>query len=209
MKIGVLGAGKIGGTLGRLWANKGHEVLFGVRDVNSPNVRTLLEASGASAQAGSVAEAAAFGEVVLLALHWPGVEEVIQQAGDLSGKILIDATNRMQNGSSRAAAEDIARWARGARVVKAFNSLGSRNLTNLQFGSLSADTFICGDDPTAKAVVSELARTVGFDVVDAGPLSNAVLVEALAKLWVQLAFAQGMGADIAFKLLKRPPTNDR
>jgi hypothetical protein len=115
----------------------------------------------------------------------------------------------MRNGSSEAAAEDIARWAKGARVVKAFNSLGAANLTQLQFGSLKADVFICGDDPTAKAVVGELARIIGFDVVDAGPLSNAVLVEALAKLWVQLAYAQGLGPDIAFKLLKRPPTGGR
>jgi predicted dinucleotide-binding enzyme len=203
MKIGIIGAGRIGGTFGRLWANKGYQVMFGVREASSPKVQTLLEASGADARAGSVAEAAAFGEVVLLAVHWPGVEEVIRQAGDLSGKILIDVTNRMGNGSGRAAAEEIAGWARGARVVKAFNSLGSANLTQLQFGSLKADTFICGDDPAAKSVVNELARSIGFDVVDAGPLSNAVLVEALAKLWVQLAYAQGMGPDIAFKLLKR------
>jgi predicted dinucleotide-binding enzyme len=186
MKIGIIGAGRIGGTFGRLWANKGYQVMFGVREASSPKVQTLLEASGADARAGSVAEAAAFGEVVLLAVHWPGVEEVIRQAGDLSGKILIDVTNRMGNGSGRAAAEEIAGWARGARVVKAFNSLGSANLTQLQFGSLKADTFICGDDPAAKSVVNELARSIGFDVVDAGPLSNAVLVEALACSWPML-----------------------
>ena len=104
---------------------------------------------------------------------------------------------------AEAAAEEIGRLASRATVVKAFNSLGAGNLTKLQFGALRADTSICGDDPAAKAVVSELARIVGFDVVDAGPLSNAILVDALAKLWVQLAFAQGMGPDIAFKLLRR------
>lgn len=202
MKIGVIGAGNIGGTLGTLWANKGHQVLFGVRDPQSPKVKALLDASGSSAQAGSVAEAAAFGEVILLAVHSPAVTEVLEQAGDLSGKILIDATNRMQ-ASASSAAEDIAQQAVGAKVVKAFNALGSKNLTNLRFGSHNADAFICGDDQAAKTAVSELAKAIGFDVIDVGPLSTATLVEALAKLWVQLAYRQGLGSDIAFKLLKR------
>ncbi len=206
MKIGVLGAGKIGGTLGALWAKSGYEVMFGVRDVNSPKVKELLDSINTPVQVGSVTEAATFGEVVLLSIHWPGAEEVVkEQASNLNGKILIDATNRMRPGPlNPAAAEDIASWAKGAKVVKAFNSLGAGNLTQLQFGDLRADTFMCGDDPAAKAIVAELARAAGFDVVDAGPFANVVLVEALAKLWVQLAFAQGMGPGVAFKLLRRP-----
>jgi hypothetical protein len=204
MKIGVLGAGKIGGTLGALWAKSGYEVMFGVRDVNSPKVNELLDSINAPVQVGTVSQAAAFGEAVLLAVHWPGAEEVVKQVSDWNGKILIDATNRMRPGPlNPAAAEDIAGWAKGAKVVKAFNSLGAGNLTRLQFGDLRADTFICGDDPAAKAVVAELAQAAGFDVVDAGPFANVVLVEALAKLWVQLAYAQGMGPNVAFKLLKR------
>lgn len=206
MKIGVLGAGKIGGTLGGLWAKSGYQVMLGVRDVNAPKVKALVDSIDAPVEVGSVSAAAAFGEVVLLSVHWPGAEELVkEQAGNLNGKILIDATNRMGSGAlTPAAAEDIARWAAGARVVKAFNSLGAANLTRLQFGDYRADTFICGDDGPAKAVVAELARAAGFDVVDAGPLANAGLLENLAKLWVQLAYAQGMGPDIAFKLLKRP-----
>lgn len=202
MKIGVIGAGNIGGTIGKLWASKGHQVMFGVRDTQSPKVKALLDASGSSAQAGSVAEAAAFGEVILLALHWPAVTEVLQQIGDLTGKILIDATNRME-ASASSAAEDIARQAAGAKVVKAFNTLGSGSLTNLKFGAQNADAFICGDDADAKAVVSDLAQIIGFDVVDAGPLSAAPLIESLAKFWVQLAYTQGMGPDVTFKVITR------
>ncbi|KKN34422.1 hypothetical protein LCGC14_0793980, partial [marine sediment metagenome] len=83
------------------------------------------------------------------------------------------------------------------------NSLGAENLTKLQFGSQNASTFICGDDLEAKSIVSKLGEDIGFDVIDAGPLKNARLIEPLAMLWIDLAFNRGMGTDIAFKLLRR------
>ncbi|MBI1876796.1 MAG: NAD(P)-binding domain-containing protein, partial [Chloroflexi bacterium] len=159
MKVGVIGAGNIGGTLARLWADKGHEIMLGARDHQSPKVQTALQAIGPAARVGSVAEAAAFGEAILLAVPWAGVSEVIKQAGDLSGKILIDATNRLSPplpDGAPSAAEDIARWATGARVVKAFNTTGAKNTANPQYGSQQIDTFICGDDETAKAAVAKL-----------------------------------------------------
>lgn len=204
MRVGVLGAGNIGGTLGTIWAGKGHEVTFGVRDPQRPDVRDLLAAAGPRARAASIAEAAAFGEVLVLAVHWPAVQEVLAGAGDLSGKVLIDCTNRMgppAPGAAPSGAQDVARWAPGARVVKAFNTLGAENLTNLRFGSLNASAFICGDDEGAKAVVARLAEDVGFDVVDCGPLSSAALVESLARLWVTIA--QRSGRHVAFRLLRR------
>ena len=206
MKIGIIGAGKVGNTLGRRLAEQGHEILFGVRDTKSPRVRVLLETIGANARVGTVAEAVSFAETVILAVGWASVQEVVQQVGDWSGKIVLDATNRMGSkdpGVMPSAAEDIARWAAGARVVKAFNTTGFENMSNPRFGSQNADIFICGDDEGAKTVASELARAIGFDVVDVGPLSNAALLESLAKLWVEMAFRQGFGRDFAFKIVRR------
>jgi NADPH-dependent F420 reductase len=210
MKIGVIGVGNVGGTLGKAWAAKGHEVMFGVRDPQSDKVKDLLKVSGSKASAGSLADAAAFGEVVVLAVPWSAARDAIRQAGDLSGKVLVDVTNALAPNFSglsveaaTSAAEKIAGWARGARVVKAFNSTGAENMADPQYGAQQASMFFCGDDPDAKAVVARLGRDLGFDMVDAGPLSNARLVEYLTVLWLQLAVKQGLGRDIAFRLLRR------
>ncbi len=216
MKIGIIGAGNIGGTLGTLWLSRGHNVLFGVRDKNNPKVQAILNSpdrqvrEAHEARLGSVSEACDFGTVILLAVPWPAVAEVLRAAPDLQNKILIDCTNPLGPGLSglaigfsTSAAEEIARMARGARVVKAFNTLGSGNLNDLSFGSLQADTFICGDDSEAKNIVKKLAEDIGFNVVDSGPLTQARLLEPLAMLWISLAYRYGYGPDIAIKLLKR------
>ena len=106
--------------------------------------------------------------------------------------------------SSTSAAEEIAKWAKDSKVVKAFNSIGAKTLDNLQFGLVRADAFICGDDFKSKTVVKKLATEIGFDTVDAGPLINARVLEYLALLWIHLAYSQQMGPNIAFKLLTRP-----
>jgi len=210
MRIGIIGAGNVGGNLGKVWAGKGHEVMFGVRDPQSPKVRALVGGLGEPARAGGVKEAAAFGEVVVLTTPWPATQEAIQAAGDLAGKILMDCTNPVKPdltglslGQTTSAAEEIARWAPGARVVKAFNTIGAQQMLNPQFGSQAASMFICGDDAAAKSVVARLTEESGFEVVDAGPLSNARLLEPLAMLWIYLAVKQGLGTEIAFKLLRR------
>jgi NADPH-dependent F420 reductase len=210
MKIGVIGVGNVGGTLGKAWAAKGHEVMFGVRDPQSDKVKDLLKVSGSKASAGSLADAAAFGEVVVLAVPWSAARDAIRQAGDLSGKVLVDVTNALAPNFSGlsveatpSAAEKIAGWARGARVVKAFNSTGAENMADPQYDAQQASMFFCGDDPEAKAVVARLGRDLGFDMVDAGPLSNARLLEYLTVLWLQLAVKLGLGRDITFRLLRR------
>src|SRR5438477_11731912 len=93
MQIGIIGAGNVGGTLGRAWAKKGHDICFGVRHPQDDKTRRLLQSIGPKAQAGTVAEAAAFGEVVVLATPWPATEAAIRAAGDLRGKTVIDCTN--------------------------------------------------------------------------------------------------------------------
>lgn len=204
MKIGILGAGNIGGTLGKLWSARGHEVYFAVRDSNSEKAQALLQASP-NAQVGTIEEAVNFGTVVLLSVHWRNVPEVLEAIqGKIDGKVLIDATNRVTPppaDTAGSAAEDIAKAVPNTKVVKSFNTLGANSLTQLKFGSHNASNFICGDDTQAKSVVSKLAAEIGFDVVDVGALATARLVESLAMLWVQAS--RNYGRDIAFRLLRR------
>jgi 8-hydroxy-5-deazaflavin:NADPH oxidoreductase len=208
MRIAIIGAGNVGGTLGQGWTRAGHEVTFGVRDAMHPKVAKLVEQTGA--QAGSVAEAAAFGEVVAFATPWEATEEAVRSAGDLSGKVLLDCTNPLAPqlagltlGHTTSAGEQVASWAPGARVVKIFNTTGANNMANPDFDGAAATMFYCGDDPEAKAVAARLAADLGFDPVDAGKLEQARLLEPLALLWIRLAYVQQMGREIAFKLLRR------
>lgn len=210
MKIAVIGAGNVGGALGKLWAAKGHEVVFGVRGPQDAKLRQLMESTGGKAHASNIAEAASFGQVVVLATPWPAAHEAILSAGNLSGKIVIDCTNPLASdlsglvlGTDNSAGEEVARWAKDAYVVKAFNTIGAGRFADPWFGSQNATMFICGDDKDAKSTVSKLASDLGFDVVDAGALTASRLLEPLAMLWIHLAFHQGFGpAGHAFKLLR-------
>lgn len=210
MKIGIIGAGDVGSTLGKAWAKRGHKVVFGVRNIQSPKAKSLLNSAGPNIHVDKILEAVHFGEVIVLAVPWEAVQETINSVDNLSGKILIDPSNPIKSDLkgvvvplSTSAAEEISKLAKGAKVVKAFNAIGAKTLNNLQFGSHKADAFICGDDLVAKSEVKKLAMEIGFDVVDVGPLSNAKLLENLALLWFELAFRQRMGPNIAFKLLTR------
>jgi predicted dinucleotide-binding enzyme len=183
--------------------------MFGVRDTGAPKVHKLLGEAEA-ATAGSVAEAAAFGEVVVFATPWGGTQDAVNQAGDLSGKVVFDTTNPVTPdlsgltvGGSTSAAEQIAGWAPGARVVKVFNTTGANNMADPIYDEQPATMFYCGDDDEAKAVAARLAADLGFEPIDAGPLREARLLESLALLWIHLAYPQKMGRDIAFKLMRR------
>jgi hypothetical protein len=208
MKIGIIGAGDVGGTLGMRWRQKGHEIMFGVRNRQSQSVQKLIQLDK-NLEFGEIMETVAFGDVIVLAVPWTSIEETILKAGNLSNKILIDPTNPLtpdlkglaMNNSS--AAEKISNLAKSAKVVKAFNMIGAKALNNLIFDSQRADLFICGDDSHAKQIVRELAIDIGFDVIDVGPLVNARMLEYLALLWIELAFRQQLGPNIAFKLLRR------
>jgi 8-hydroxy-5-deazaflavin:NADPH oxidoreductase len=208
MKIGIIGAGDVGGTLGKSWRQRKHEIMFGVRSLQSQNVQRLAHMDK-SLRFGDINEAVAFGDVILFAIPWNSVEETIRKSGNLSGKIVIDPTNPLTPDLKQLALEDtsvaerIADLAKGAKVVKAFNTIGAKTLNNLIFGSERADLFICGDDTPSKKVVGELAIDIGFDVVDVGSLANARMLENLALLWIELALRQQLGPNIAFKLLRR------
>jgi predicted dinucleotide-binding enzyme len=106
-------------------------------------------------------------------------------------------------GTTASAGEQVAAWATGARVVKAFNTIGAANFGNARFGAQRADGFYCGDDAVSKSAVRELIEAAGFDPVDVGPLRQARWLEPLAMLWIDLAVNQRQGANHAFKLLRR------
>lgn len=210
MKIGIIGAGNVGSALARGWIAKGHEVRFGVPNPTSDKTRALVTDLGAQATAGSVAEAAGFGEVLALAVPWQAAQDAVQHAGNLAGKILLDCTNPLKAdfsgleiGHTTSAGEMVAQWAAGAHVVKIFNTTGANIMADAQFSSQLPAMFYCGDDVTAKQVAAQLAAELGFDPVDAGPLTQAPLLEAVAWLWITMAFKYSAGTNIAFALLKR------
>jgi len=213
MKIGIIGSGNVGGALGSRWAKLGHEVVFGTRDPQSSDMKQLLGRAGGQSRVATHADAARGNEVLLLATPWPTTEQIIAGLGELSGKILIDATNPLlpdlsglTHGTTTSAGEQVASWARGAKVVKAFNTVGANIMADPTFDGRKPVMFYCGNDAEAKKVVKKLVDELGFEAVDAGPLTQARLLEPFALLWISLAYAQGMGRDFAFELLRRRET---
>jgi 8-hydroxy-5-deazaflavin:NADPH oxidoreductase len=209
MKIAILGGGSVGGALGQAWAKKGHDVFFGVRKPDAPDMRETLARCEQRAKAGSSNEAAAFGDVIVNALPWPATRDVLSSL-DLSGKALLDATNPLKPdlsgleiGTTSSGGELVAQWAKGARVVNIFNSTGYANMADPLYDGAPTPMFYCGDDAEAKTVAARLAADCGFTPVDCGPLSNSRLLEPLANLWVWLAYPGGLGRNFAFQIVKR------
>lgn len=208
MNIGILGSGSVGGALGRRWSANGHRVVFSSRNPQSPEMQKL--ASEAGATPATSADAVRTSDVVLLSTPWPATEAVLKSCGSLSGKVLIDATNPLLPnlsgltvGTTSSGGEQVAGWATGARVVKAFNTIGFNVMQNPMFNGQPAVLFYCGDDAAAKATVHQLASELGFDAHDAGPLSQARALEPFAMLWISLAVKQGYGREFAFGLMRR------
>ena len=205
MRIAIVGSGNVGGTLGTGWARAGHAVTFGTREPTGDKARVLLD-QAPGARAATNQQAVADAEVVALATPWDATESVVRSLGGLAGKVLIDATNPLgpdfQLVAQPSGAELVAGWAPGARVVKAFNTFGFNVMADPHFGQDRATAFFCGDDAAAKETVAGLARDLGFEPLDCGPLSQAARLEWLATLWISLAFG-GHGRDIAFRLMRR------
>ena len=207
MKIAILGTGRVGGTLGRKWVQAGHAVVFGTRDAESEKVRALVTEVGHGVAAAGHREAVATADVILLAVPWAEGSALVQSLGDLTGKVLIDATNpvapnfQLAVGGTTSAAEEIAKVT-AARVVKAFNSTGAAIMANPEFPGGRAAMLIAGDDEDAKALVLQLAADAGFQPEDAGPLRVARFLEPMALLWIGMASRHGWD-KLAFTLLHR------
>ena len=184
MRIGVIGAGRIGGNAARLFAAAGHEVMLSFsRDPD--RLRADADTIGERASTGEVADAAAFGEVVVFSVPWRLIDEVLEQAGPLDGKVVIDTTN--QYGSEgleklpegRTAAQVNQARMRGARLVKAFNTLTSSFQASAasRQGERRAVIFMAGDGQEAKATVAGLIEDAGFAPADVGGLADASVME--------------------------------
>jgi 8-hydroxy-5-deazaflavin:NADPH oxidoreductase len=179
MKIGVVGSGGIGGTIGTLWAKAGHEVLFSSR--NPEKLADLVATAGANARAGTIAAAAAFADVIFLAVYYWTTDEAIAACGNIDGKILIDATNPyvMENGKIQrvldvSAALELAAKIPKVHIVKAYNTLPTATFANEAHRSDPYALFYCGDDTAAKATVAQLITDSGFAGVDIGELNQVI-----------------------------------
>lgn len=203
MRITIFGAGNIGLAAGTKWKEKGHEVVFGVRD---PQSQKAWNALSIGAKVLPFQEAVEGAEIVLIALPFGVVDEVIKGIDvEWEGKIIIDATNPVSASTEpfESAMEAITAWTGNGDVVKAFNTTGVANMMNPVYNGKAIETFICGDEPKAKETVKLLAEELGFRVVDVGGIENAVMIESLAKLWITMAYKLGKGPNFAFTIVER------
>lgn len=201
MSIAVLGAGRVGTTLGRRFAEAGRDVFYGVRAPEDPKHASV------PGTVVTIAEAVARADVVVLTTSWAGAEDTVRAAGDLAGKVLVDVTNPigpdmvLTHGTTDSGAEQVARWAPGARVVKAFNSIGMEVMANPRFGDARAALWLCGDDAAACDEVMRLATDIGFEPVRLGPLSRARFLEPAALVWITASAT--LGREFAWGVLRR------
>src|SRR5947199_6735279 len=210
MNMAILGTGGVGAALGTPWAAAGHTVAFGSRAPSSEKVQQLVAQCGASTTAKPPRDAIAAADAILFAVPWPAARDTLIQLGDLTGRTLIDCTNPLLSDMSGielghviSAAEQIAAWAPGAKVVKAFNTASVKVMLDPRFGDHRATMFYCGDDAAAKLTVRQLIEDVGFEPVDSGSLTSSRYLEPLAMLYIHLAFRQGLGSNCAFKIMRR------
>lgn len=196
MRIAIIGAGRVGRALGTGWAARGHDVVHGVRDPSDPRHAGLGAAATTVAAAGGA-------DVLVLTVPFSAVPDALAGV-DTDGTILVDATNPIgaPDPGGRAGAERVAELAPGARVVKAFNTVGFETMADASYPGGEPVMLVAGDDAAAKGTVLELAKALGFDAVDAGPLEAARDLERLAALWIRLARGE-LGREIAFALLRR------
>ena len=219
MRIAILGAGNVGGTLGRRWADAGHDVKFGVRRADA-GAAAVKGGQGLPPRASVVAPAEAVRDanVVILATPWGAVGDALREAGAdagaLDGRPLLDATNPLKAGfaldvgaGGESGAERVQALVPNAHVVKAFNTTGAENMRDPIYGGAATVMLYAGNDIGAKRVAHGLASTLGFDPVDAGVLSRARELEHLAALWIALANgatgAPALGRQFAFRLVRR------
>lgn len=208
MRVGILGSGLMGAKLGTIFARAGHEVVFSYARSND-KLKKLARDTQGNARAGTPAEAAKDADAVLLAVHWSRLDDVLKQAGDLAGKVILtcslpmDADNtKLIIGTTTSGAEELARKVPRAHVVCAFNTVPSEVLFGVFEAKRKKDRpslVYCGDHRQSKSVAAELIRDVGFDPIDAGPLSIARYTEPFALLVAQLAYAGESGPELAYR----------
>ncbi len=188
-KVGIIGDGNVGSALRRGLERAGYDVRAGGK--------------------GQVAEAVQWADVVILAVPYGAIDAVVAEFGDaIGGKTLVDVTNaltkdmQLASGCTTSGAEALQQKARGAKVVKAFNTQFAKHMDDGHVDGEALTVFVAGDDGDAKREVEQMARDIGFDAVDAGPLQNARLLEPLGYFNIQLAYTLGLGPDIGMRLVR-------
>ncbi|YCI07177.1 NAD(P)-binding domain-containing protein (plasmid) [Ensifer sp. D2-11] len=206
MKIAIVGSGLMGGKLGTLWAHVGHDVTFSYARSTTKLARL---ASEAGARQGSVEDAVAEVDAVLLAVDWSGVGDVLEQAGDLAGKLVVnccvplDMQNRdLVVGVTTSGAEELARMRPKARWVSAFHTSPSEAFFDVfaRKGRESRPQLLyCGDDHEAKATAAGLIEDIGYEPLDAGPLRTSRFIEPFAMVTAELAYVQPGGPKLTYR----------
>ena len=211
MRVGILGSGLMGGKLGTIWARAGHEVVFSYARSEQKLKRVARDAKG-NARAGTPSEAAQDAEALLFSVHWSRLDDVLKQAGDLSGKVIVNCSLPMNADDTdlviahtSSGSEALAQKVPKARIVSAFNTVPSEVL----FGVFEArrkatkpSLVYCGDDARSKKIAAELIQDVGFDPIDAGPLRVARYTEPFTLLIAQLAYEGDDGPELAYRFVR-------
>jgi len=217
MKIGILGSGGVGQSLGSGFISLGHEVKIASRESGNEKLIAWATKSGELASAGNFAEAVEFGDIIVLATNGLATLEAIKLVGPdrFDGKVVIDTTNPMswnaaagrlelEGGKGTSAGENNAAALPGAYVVKAFNTVGLQLFFRPDFGGVLPTMFICGDDLNAKAKVSDILRDFGWDPLDVGGIAASHYLEATAVVYIWNSFKNSPEYSYsAFKILKK------
>ncbi|MGA3243474.1 MAG: NADPH-dependent F420 reductase [Bacteroidota bacterium] len=214
MQVGILGSGAVGQALGKGFADLGYEVKIGTRDPGQDKIKAWVGKTGPKASAGTYAEAAAFGELLVLATPWAGTENAIKLSESINfiDKVVIDVTNpldfssgpppKLALGYTDSGGEQVQRWLSDAHVVKAFNIIGAPFMVNPQFAGGPPDMFICGNDEAAKKKVTEILTAFGWSTIDLGGIEASRYIEPLAMVWITYGFRTNQWSQ-AFKLLRK------
>jgi 8-hydroxy-5-deazaflavin:NADPH oxidoreductase len=208
VRIGILGSGLMGGKLGTIFARAGHEVVFSYSHSKS-KLEKLSRDAGGKARAGTPADAVRDADAVLLAVHWSRVDDVLKQAGDLSGKVIVSCSLPMKPddsglaiGHTTSGSEELAKKIPEARIVSAFNTLPSEVFFSVfagDAGDAKPGVVYCSDDARAKRIAAQLISDAGFEPIDAGPLRISRYTEPFALLMGQLAYEGDRGPAVAYR----------
>lgn len=211
-RIGILGTGGVGQTLGTGFCGLGHEVRLGAREATNEKALAWAAESHGKGSVGTFADAAEFGELLVVATRWAGTENALRLAGPerFAGKVVMDVTNpiaaeaspKLAIGLTDSGGEQLQRWLPGAQVVKAFNTVGHAHMVKPNFPGGPPDMPICGDDPEARRTVAEICRAFGWSPLDLGGLEAARLLEPLCLFWILVGVRTGSW-NHALKLLRR------
>jgi hypothetical protein len=188
--VAIIGTGRMGGAFGKAFTKAGYKVVYGSRNPADDKVKTLVGATpgtSAATQQGAAAQAG----IVVLATPWNATEAAITAMGDLTGKLVLDPTNAINFGKDgggmavdTSGGELVRDWAKGAKVVKAFNTVGYFVIADAGVLGDKVAVFLAGDDAEAKAQVADMVNAMGFEAVDSGPMKNARVLEGMSLLYM-------------------------